>query len=90
MTWDHICRQGADNRKLGRWSFITIDGKNRVKTTFVTAYCPVISNSPGSCYSQQLLYMAEHLDEVPPGMMTQNTQVFVGRFSTYRYWQLNK
>ena len=23
-------------------------------------------------------------------MMTQNTQVFVGRFFTYRYWQLNK
>ena len=26
--------QGADCRNLGRWSFITINGKNAVKTTF--------------------------------------------------------
>ena len=64
----HICEQGIDKRKLGRWSFITLNGKNQVKTTFVTVYCPVISNSPGSCYSQQLLYMAEHMDDVPPGL----------------------
>ena len=43
-----ICDQGADSRKLGRWSFLTINGKNEIKTTFMTAYCPVISNSPGS------------------------------------------
>ena len=24
----HICQQGADKRKLGRWSFVTINGKN--------------------------------------------------------------
>ena len=57
--------QGADCRNLGRWSFITIYGKNAVKTTFITCYCPVVSSSPGSFYSQNLTYMAEHKNKYP-------------------------
>ena len=64
----HICKQGADSRKLGRWSFSTTNGKNGVETTFITVYYLVVSNSPGSSYSQQSLYMAEHQDKVPAGM----------------------
>ena len=56
----NITFQGTDNRKLGRWLYITITGKNIGKTTLVDCYCPVISNSPGSFYSQHLVYMAEN------------------------------
>ena len=57
--------QGYDSRRLGRWSFISITGKNGFITTFITCYCPVISTSPGSAYSQHLVYMAENEGEIP-------------------------
>ena len=65
----NISDQGADSRKLGRWSYITITGKNEVKTTFITCYCPVISNSPGAVYSQHLIYMAENKNKIPDGII---------------------
>ena len=46
-----ISEQGADERKLGRWGFITITGKNDLKTTIFTCYCPCRGKSPGSAYS---------------------------------------
>ena len=55
-----ISKQGSDERKLGRWSYVTLTGKNAIKSTFITCYCPVISSSPGSTYSQHLLYMSEN------------------------------
>ena len=64
----NISDQGADNRNLGRWSYITITGKNEVKTTFITCYCPVISSSPRAVYSQHLVYMAENKAKFPCGI----------------------
>ena len=61
----NISDQGQDHRKLGRWSFVTITGKNNLVTTFVTCYCPVLSHSPGSFYSQNLIYMAENHADMP-------------------------
>ena len=55
-----ICEQGEDFRRLGRWSYITIAGKNNIKTTIFTCYCPCFGKSPGSTYSQHLIYLAEH------------------------------
>ena len=55
-----ICNQGQDERKLGRWSFISFNGKNNLKTTVLTCYCPVRSPNPGSAYSQQLTYIAKN------------------------------
>ena len=60
-----ISAQGQDYRKLGRWNFVTITGKNDIKTTIFTCYCPVICKSPGSTYSQHLTYMAENTEEIP-------------------------
>ena len=60
-----ISDQGEDERKLGRWGFITITGKNDIKTTIFTCYCPCRGKSPGSAYSQQLVYMAEHATDIP-------------------------
>ena len=60
-----ISMQEEDDRGLGRWSIITLTGKNGLKTTFLTCYCPVVSASPGSAYAQQLTYMAENKEKVP-------------------------
>ena len=56
-----ICEQGEDFRHLGRWSYITIAGKNNMKTTIFTCYCPNHGKSPGSTYSQHLVYMSENV-----------------------------
>eukprot|EP00979_Chaetoceros_neogracilis_P017703 scaffold10267_cov270-Chaetoceros_neogracile.AAC.1 len=61
-----IAEKGQDKRKLGRWSHIDIQGKNSLMTTIITCYCPVISSGPASCYSQQLVYMSHHPEELPP------------------------
>ena len=65
----HVTEQGEDDRRLGRWSYMTITGKNAVKTTLVTCYCPVISSSPGSVYSQHLNYMSENANKIPEGII---------------------
>ena len=55
-----------DDRQLGRWSFITFQGKNCLITTLTTTYCPVISSNPGSIYSQHLIYMSKNKSSLPP------------------------
>ena len=60
-----ISDQGADKRNLGRWSYFTITGKNDLKTTFLTCYCPVRGKSTGAAYSQHLIYMANNKDHIP-------------------------
>lgn len=60
-----ITEQGQDVRKLGRWSFFTVTGKNNLKTTFITCYCPVRGNNPGSVYTQHLTYIAQNRDDLP-------------------------
>ena len=61
----HITAQEEDDRLLGRWSIITITGKNQLTTTIITCYCPVVSESTGSAYAQQLTYMSENKDKIP-------------------------
>ena len=56
-----ICDQGEDFRKLGRWNYITIAGKNNIRTSIFTCYCPCHGKSPGSTYSQHLTYMSENV-----------------------------
>ena len=63
-----ISEQGADSRKLGRWSYVVFTGKNNIKTILITCYCPVKGTSPGSAYSQQLTYMARNKDKFPPNI----------------------
>ena len=60
-----LSHQSADFRKLGRWSIVTITGKNNVNTTIITCYCPNRSASLGSAYSQHLLYMAKNKADIP-------------------------
>ena len=64
MTFDEVAfrvrKRGEDERGLGRWSWQELQGINDLKTTIVTAYCPVKSSNPGGCYAQHLQYMSQH------------------------------
>ena len=60
-----ITDQGEDTKKLGRWSYIILTGKNELRTTIYTYYCPCRSSSVGSAHAQQLLYMSENKDNFP-------------------------
>lgn len=60
-----ICAKGQDARNLGRWSTTTVRGKNELKTTIITCYCPVFGRGPLSSYSQHLKYMADNPDLIP-------------------------
>ena len=64
-----ISNQEEDSRNLGRWSILTLTGKNGLKTTFITCYCPVVSGSTGSAYAQHLIYMAENKESVPDNIV---------------------
>ena len=60
-----ISGQESDPRKLGRWSNFSKTGKNNITTSIFSCYCPVRGVSLGSAYTQHLIYMAEHKDELP-------------------------
>ena len=60
-----ISFQSYDPRGLGRWSILTLTGKQNVNTTIITCYCPTRSKSLGSTFVQQLIYMANNKDELP-------------------------
>ncbi len=36
-----ICKNGSDDRKLGRWTWSIFEGKQRKKTRFVSVYVPI-------------------------------------------------
>jgi len=60
-----ISNRGQDGRGLGRWSWMELGGIGGLKTTIITAYCPVNTSSGlGGCYSQHLTYMSQHRDEL--------------------------
>jgi len=67
MAFDEVCfrvsKRGIDHRGLGRYSWMEFSGIGGVTTTCVTAYCPVISTSPGGAFSQHLAYMAVHAND---------------------------
>lgn len=52
---------GSDPSGLGRWSWITLLGRQGIRTRVITGYRPVIdkSDKPNSVYSQQELYWKE-------------------------------
>lgn len=56
-----ISGQGYDERKLGRWGFLTIAGKNNTKTTID----PLYGSSPGLVYKHHLVHMAENAGNIP-------------------------
>ena len=64
-----ISEQSCDKSRLERWTSLTIRGGNKLKTTFITAYCPVKGSNPGSTYSQQLVYMANHRSIIPSSII---------------------
>jgi len=53
-----ISARGCDDWNLGHWSWSELNGIGNHPTLIVTVYCPVVSSSPSSCYSQHLTYMA--------------------------------
>lgn len=60
-----ITNQGCDGRKLGRYSYVTITGKNELNTIFIICYCPVKGTLPGSVYAQHLVYMTNNNSSLP-------------------------
>ena len=60
-----ISKQESDARNLGRWCSFTITGKNNVKTSIFTCYCPVRGKSIGSTLAQHLIYMKENKSSIP-------------------------
>ena len=60
-----IPAQEEDDRGLGRWSIITLTGKNGLNTIFIACYYLVVSAFPGSAYAQHLTYMAEQKGSIP-------------------------
>ena len=53
----HTQEKGTDHRGWGRWNWVELQGKNNMNTTIISAYCPCISNSPKSVWSQHLYAM---------------------------------
>ena len=67
MVVFRISKQGNDtSRNLGRWTWMTLAGKNDLKTTLINCYCPCQnSGQSGLAYSQHLVYMASNPDKFP-------------------------
>ena len=53
----HAQDKGMDHRGWGRWNWVELQGKNNMTTTIISAYCPCISDSPNSVWSQHLYGM---------------------------------
>ena len=64
-----ISCQGQDGRLLGRLSYFSITGKNGLKITIITCYCPCKGSYPGSVYSQRLLYISENESALPENII---------------------
>ena len=60
-----IGNKETDSRKLGRWSIITIAGKNLFKTAIITFSSPARGNLTGSEYSWHLVYLSNKRDGIP-------------------------
>jgi hypothetical protein len=51
-----ITEQGEDHSKLGRWSWLRLEGKQGHHLRVVSAYRPVESRGPGTVFSKQERY----------------------------------
>lgn len=68
MAFDEVSHRISDRRQdirgLGRWSgMLELNGIGGLKTTIITAYCPVHSPGLGGCYTQHLTYMSMHCSD---------------------------
>jgi hypothetical protein len=52
-TTFRVAQHGVDDRKLGRWSWISARGKGNTNTRIVTIYRPVKGVGPRTTYQQQ-------------------------------------
>ena len=59
-TVHRIKGTGHDPTKLGRFSYINLQGRNNCSTVVISAYCPYLSSGPYSVYAQHLNYMNIH------------------------------
>ena len=59
-TVHRIKGTGHDPTKLGRFSYIKLQGRNNCSTVVISAYCPCFSSGPYSVYAQHLNYMNIH------------------------------
>ena len=62
MVVDEVsCRlivTGQEFRNLGRWSWLSWQGKNNIRTRNILTYCPIEIASAGGAYSQELEVLA--------------------------------
>ena len=62
-------QHGEDSRKLGRWTWVTIEGKSQCKTLIISAYCPCKSNGgTTTVWAQHLDAMTEWEPDLPDGI----------------------
>ena len=57
-----LTQKGQDQSGLGRWSWMLMNGKDDIKTRFISAYCPTRSNrgNTGAVYNQQRRWLRHH------------------------------
>ena len=77
----YITNRGEDDRKLGRWSWMTIsDPTKTIHTTILTLYHPCRTFSSGSVNGQQLQKIREkypHMDEDTFSLYTKDLQKLI-------------
>ena len=65
-TASKVLESGKDTN-MGRWSWITLQGKNDITTTVISGYRPCGSTlTPNTVFSQQLRYLAAVQTDVCP------------------------
>ena len=61
----HKQKHGVDQRKLGRWTWTTLEGRANKKTLLISAYCPCPSHGEASVWTQHLATLQELREELP-------------------------
>ena len=61
-----IVESGKDERKLGRWVWIRIQGKHNQCTRIISGYRPNVSHELGSVYQQQIRYLEQEGETKDP------------------------
>ena len=64
-TVRHKQTHGVDERRLGRWTWTTLGGKDNQNTVIISAYCPCPSTGELSVWTQHLTAMLEWKAELP-------------------------
>ena len=70
-TCHRIVDLGIDTMKLGRWTWLTLRGRNDIKTTIITLYrCCKSLSGDNTTYSQQIRHFNKHNRLVCPRQQT--------------------